>query len=163
MAKCGCGNQVATTGNKLPAGARVFVLSGASRQGKSTTLNKLADYVASQSGWSHVAGPNPPVVGSPDHKYVFENKRRSIKVGISTAGDGAKQIKDGFSYFRANNCHVCFIASKTSGIAIRHIEQECFNDNIVPQYQFLHGEYSPNWRNQIKVQADVVEQLFSLI
>ena len=161
MAKCGCGNQIVATGKKLPGGAHVFVLSGASRQGKSTTLNKLADYVVSQSGWSHLVGPNPPLVGSHDYKYVFENKKRGIKVGISTAGDGAKQIKDGFSHFRANGCNVCFIASKTSGIAIRHIEQECLKDGIVPQYQFLHGEYTS--RNQSKVQSDIVDQLFKMI
>ena len=163
MAKCGSDNRVISTGNNLPAGARVFVLSGASRHGKSTTLNKLADYVASQSGWAQLVGPNPPLVGSSDYKYVFENRQLGIKVGISTAGDGAKQIKAGFSHFRTNGCNVCFMASKTSGMAIRCIEQECFNDNIVPQYQFLHGEYSPNWRDQNKLQADVVTQLFRMI
>ena len=61
MAKCESGNQAVATGNKLPVGTRVFVLSGASRQGKSTTLNKLANYMASQSGWIHVAGTCPPL------------------------------------------------------------------------------------------------------
>ena len=117
--------------------------------------------MVSQSGWNLVIGPNPPFIGSSDHKYVFENKQRGVKVGISTAGDAAKQIKDGFSHFKTYGCNVCFIASKTSGEAIRCIEQECFNASIVPQYQFLPGEYT--LRNQNKVQADVVAQLFKTI
>ena len=161
MTKCGCGKKGAATGAKLPAGARVFVLSGASRQGKSTTLNKLADHIMSQWGLPPTDGLNPPLIGPADQKYVFVNNQKGVIVGISTAGDGAKQITDGFSYFRTHGCTVCFIASKTSGIAIRHIEQECFNDNIVPQYQFLHGEHVS--RNRDTVQANIIEQLFKMI
>ena len=164
MAKCGCNKQVVQatqTGTKLPACTRIFVLSGASRRGKSTTLNKLAAYIASQVGWAVLNGPKSPHVGHNDYKYVIVNNQKNITVGISTAGDGAKQIKDGFLHFRTNGCNVCFIASKTNGDSIRHLEQECFNDSIVPQYQFLHGEYTS--RNQNKVQADIVDQLFKMI
>ena len=146
---------------KLAPNARVYVLSGASHQGKSTTLNKLADELNSASGWRLTKGPNTPFQGRRDTQYIFDDTRKSIKVGISTAGDDEDQITKGFKFFRANKCDVCFIASKTSGASIIAIETECNNDGIIPQYHFLIGNYGPRTRN--KVQDDVVKQLINLI
>ena len=165
MAKCGSGNQVVATGNKLPAGARVFVLSGASQKGKSTTLNKLASHMAFQVGLPRTVGPNPPSQGTNRHRdaqYVFVDNQNGIKIGISTAGDDAKQIKNGFSHFRKHGCDVCFIASKTSGDSIRQIERECHNI-LIPQYQFLPCEYGKGKRTRNQVQSDVVAQLYGMI
>ena len=139
---------------------RVYVLSAPSHQGKSTTLNKLADFLNKQTGWRQTYGPNPPLQGGADSQYAFE-RQDGLKVGISTAGDGARQIIDGFKYFVQNKSGVCFIASKSWGASIRQIEEECANLSVVPQYQYLSCEYNKRTRNQ--VQADIVHQLYKMI
>lgn len=139
---------------------RVFVLSASSNQGKTTTLNKLAVFLANQTGWRQTDGPNPPLQGAVDSQYVFERKD-GLRVGISTAGDGPSQIIGGFTYFNQYKCDVCFIASKSWGASIKQIEIECASVPVVPQYQYLPGEYNKRVRNQ--VQADVVQQLFNMI
>lgn len=139
---------------------KVFVLSASSNQGKTTTLNKLASFLANQVGWRQTDGPNPPLQGAADSQYVFE-RQDGLKIGISTAGDGPRQISNGFTYFARHKCDVCFVASKSWGASIKQIEIECATISVVPQYQYLPGEHNKRVRNQ--VQADVVQQLFKMI
>ena len=139
---------------------RVYVLSGASNRGKTTTLNKLAEALDSDLNWHKILGPNPKGRGKHDAQYVFEDKV-GRRVGVSTAGDGSKQIGNGFLTFVTNGCAIGFIACKTSGGSVKQVETECGKLLVVPQYQFLPCGYRVRTRN--KVQADVVDQLLKMI
>ena len=139
---------------------KVFVLSASSHQGKTTTLNRLSAYLNIQPGWQQIDGPNPPLTGGTDAQYVFEHNDGK-RVGISTAGDGAWQITNGFQYFAQHKCDTCFIASKSWGSSVQQIEVECAALHVIPQYQFLLGEYSVRARTQ--VQLDIVAQLYGMI
>ena len=142
---------------------RVYVLSGASNAGKTSTLNLLAKMLDNDKvRFSRSVGTRKPKTDWHDGKYVFVENSSGRRIGIVTAGDGGRQIIDGFSYLSNNQCEVCFIASKTSGVSVEMIELQYVQTyKIIPQYRFLINEYAV--RSPRTIWRDVAKQLFAEI
>lgn len=138
---------------------RVYVLSGASRSGKTSSLNVLAKIFDNDKTRFSRYGAWVLKTGFHDGKYVFVELASGRRIGIVTAGDGAQQIIEGLSFLVSNQCDICFIASKTSGVSVREIENQYVKTlHIIPQYRFLINEHSV--RGPSIVWNDVARQLF---
>lgn len=141
---------------------RVCVLSGASRSGKTSSLNVLAKIFDNDKTRFSRYGVWMLKTGSHDGKYAFIELATGRRIGIVTAGDGKQQIIDGLSFLASNRCDICFIASKTSGVSVKEVENRYVKTlHIIPQYRFLINEHSA--RSQSNVWNDVAKQLFGEI
>ena len=164
-----------TTGNdnnKISATKpEVYVLSGASNAGKTTTLNHLAWLVGNFPGSVQKNGPAPRAFGATgnrqDSRYCFHVtiSQNTLIVGISTMGDKDRDIVAGFSFFDANNCDICFIATKAFGrsghSSLKAVEAECSTRAIVPKYCYLTSEH--DLRGQTAVEQAAAAFLCSFI
>lgn len=144
---------------------KIYVLSGSSNSGKTNTLHTLALLLNSKPAkyrfLAGVSAPLPPALPvGVDQQYIFEKAGTSIKIGISTGGDTADVIDNGFDYFVQNGCDIGFIASKSIGASINQIEIRS-SPNITPMYLWLVS--STSTRNQNQIQTDVAQQLESMI
>lgn len=141
---------------------RVYVLSGASNAGKTSTLNLLAKMLDNDKARFSRIGTWKLKMGWHDGKCVFKEKSSGRRIGIVTAGDGGRQIIDGFTFLSQNRCEVCFVASKTSGVSVETIESQYVKTcKIIPRYRFLINEYAA--RSPRTIWRDVARQLFSEI
>lgn len=144
---------------------KIYVLSGASEAGKTNTLHTLALLLNSMPAkyrfLTGVSAPLPQALPiSFDQQYVFEQVGTGRKIGISTGGDTASVIDNGFDFFVQNGCDVGFIASKSIGASIDQIEKRSF-PCIIPMYFWLIS--STTKRTQTQIQTDVAQQLELMI
>ena len=144
---------------------KLFVLSGSSNSGKTTTLNTLADTLYKMQGSKLGTAINIPHIDATDDKYYFDLQinRRNVRVGIFTSGDYPSAIVNAFNFFTSNNCEVCFAASKLYGNTVNAIESLALANGIIPQYQYMVWQYPYNLRTQNAIQLGIVNQLISMI
>lgn len=142
----------------------IYVLSASANSGKTTTLNRLANYMHAHPA-KYVIGagvPTPPILPSTsDDQYWFDVRGCKVqRVGISTAGDTPSEIRSAFNYFVSNACDVGFVASRTYGATVDEIETQCVTCGATPNYCYLPY---PSVTARPVVQMRVVHFLESLI
>lgn len=144
----------------------VYVLSGASNAGKTTTLNHLAWLVGKLPGAEKLDGPNPVdattgMTGDAQYCFRIPVGENRLVIGISTGGDTDWAISNGFDYFDKRYCEMCFIASKTCGCSVRAVESEAKQRGIIPRFCYLINER--NCRSQMEIEQEAAAFLCSFV
>lgn len=89
---------------------KILVLFSIGNRGKSETINILIDLLQ-QGGAEILATNHVPANRFRDRWCVMEYQGQ--KLGITTRGDGAPELREDFSHF--TDCEICVCAARTHG------------------------------------------------
>lgn len=121
---------------------RVF---GASRRGKTQTLNNLIDKLISDKSYSIYMAPMDDPNSDGDRIAIFEKNK--IKVGISTVGDYASYVKKPIEQLIQEECDIIIAATRTKQ-GTKKVFTQLAKDNGYDNQRFEKNANINKWCNK---------------